>query len=230
MLGPKRDTLAEQLARVARRSTNLGQRAGVRHPVATLATATQRASSGVARSERSRRARLEAVLLVASEPLPTRKLAQLAMLTDGTEARSLLDELQESYRSRGAAIEIHQVAGGYRLYTRPEYSAWLGRFFRETPGIKLSSPAMETLSVVAYRQPVLRAEIEAIRGVQCGEILRQLMEYDLLRIVGRSEELGRPFLYGTTNRFLQMFGLKNLEDLPRRIPSDGNVQRDVEKE
>ena len=174
-------------------------------------------------------------MLVASEPLPTRKLAQLAMLADGTEARKLLEELEESYRRRGAAIQIQQVAGGYRLYTRPELANWLSRFHRHEPGIRLSSPAMETLSVVAYRQPVLRAEVEAIRGVQCGEILRQLMEHDLLRIVGRSEELGRPFLYGTTSRFLEMFGLKNLEELPRRTLSDGNeerdhFQRDVEKE
>jgi segregation and condensation protein B len=81
--------------------------------------------------------------------------------------------------------------------------------------VRLSAPAMETLAVVAYRQPVLRAEVEAIRGVQCGEILRQLMERDLVRIAGRSEELGRPFLYGTTRRFLEVFGLRHLDELPR---------------
>jgi segregation and condensation protein B len=95
--------------------------------------------------------------------------------------------------------------------------------------VRLSAPALETLSVVAYRQPALRAEIEAIRGVACGEILRQLMDRDLLRIVGRSEELGRPLRYGTTRRFLQLFGLRSLDDLPwaaqlRRRPSDDAVE------
>jgi segregation and condensation protein B len=91
---------------------------------------------------------------------------------------------------------------------------WIRRLHGASEEMRLSTPALETLSVVAYRQPVVRAEIEAIRGVQCGEILRVLMERDLLRIVGRAEELGRPFLYGTTKRFLQVFGLRRLEQLP----------------
>jgi segregation and condensation protein B len=102
-----------------------------------------------------------------------------------------------------------------QLLTRPKFAAWLRRLPHVTPEIRLSAPAMETLAVVAYRQPVLRADIEAVRGVGCGEILRQLMDRELVRVTGRSDELGRPYLYGTTRRFLQLFGLRCIEELPR---------------
>lgn len=160
-------------------------------------------------------ARLEAVLFLAREPLGSRKLAQLANLADGTEARTLVRKLNQAYDARGNAVRVVEVAGGYQLLTRPKFAPWLRRLLSTSAEVRLSGAAMETLAVVAYRQPVIRAEIEAIRGVQCGEILRQLMERDLVRIVGRSEELGRPFLYGTTRRFLQVFGLRHLDDLPR---------------
>lgn len=162
-----------------------------------------------------RLARLEAVLLLAREPLTTRKLAKLANLADGTEARTLLDELARRYDRRGCAFQVVRLAGGYQLLTRPQFSRWLRALAPSRDAVQLSDPAMETLAVVAYRQPVLRADVEAVRGVGCGEILRQLMERELLRIVGRSEELGRPFLYGTTKRFLQVFGLRSLDELPR---------------
>src|SRR5688572_11117244 len=161
-----------------------------------------------------RRSRLEVVLFLSREPLTPRKLAQLANLTDGTEARTLLGSLRKRYDERGCAFQVVQVAGGYQLLSRPEFATWLRARSGQAPSIRLSPPALETLAVVAYRQPVLRAEVEAIRGVACGEILRQLMDRDLLRIVGRSEELGRPLWYGTTKRFLQEFGLCNLDQLP----------------
>jgi segregation and condensation protein B len=159
-------------------------------------------------------ARLEGILLLAREPLSTRKLAELAELADGTEARSLVRELGRRLRKRGSAIQAVEIAQGMQLMTRPQLAHWLGRLDAGADEPRLSGPALETLSVAAYRQPVTRAEIEGIRGVQCGEILRLLMERDLLRIVGRSEELGRPFLYGTTRKFLQVFGLGRLEHLP----------------
>jgi segregation and condensation protein B len=162
----------------------------------------------------NRRSRLEAVLLVSRGPLAVRKLAQLANLADGTEARTLLAELRRRYNERGCAFQVEQVAGGYQLLTRPEFSPWLRGLARPEDEIRLSPPALETLAVVAYRQPVLRAEVESIRGVACGELLRQLLERDLLRIVGRSEELGRPLWYGTTKRFLEVFGLSHLDELP----------------
>jgi segregation and condensation protein B len=157
---------------------------------------------------------LEAVLFLAREPVSLRKLAELANLADATEARTCLQRLRERYDQRGCAFQVAQVAGGYHLLSRREFAAWLRAQVPREAEIRLSSPALETLAVVAYRQPVLRAEVEAIRGVACGEILRQLMDRDLLRIVGRSEELGRPLRYGTTKRFLQVFGLCNLDQLP----------------
>ncbi len=162
-----------------------------------------------------RTARLEAVLFLAKEALSSRKIAQLASLEDGTEARTLITRLNQDYDSGGRAFRVEEVAAGYRLLTRSKFAAWVRRMVGAPTEIRLSGPASETLAVVAYRQPVLRAEIEAIRGVQCGEVLRQLMERGLVRIAGRSEDLGRPFLYGTTRNFLQVFGLRNLDELPR---------------
>lgn len=160
-------------------------------------------------------ARVEAVLFLAREPLSSRKIAQLASLADGTEARTLVRRLNRLYDECGCAFRAEEVAGGYQLVTRSMFGPWLRRMLQTSVETRLSGPALETLSVVAYRQPVVRAEIEAIRGVQCGEMLRQLMERDLIRIAGRADDLGRPLLYGTTKRFLELFGLKHLDDLPR---------------
>jgi segregation and condensation protein B len=162
-----------------------------------------------------RAARLEAVMLLAREPLNTRKLAQLAHLADGTEARTLIRRLNRFYDETGSAFAAEELAGGFQLMTRPQFATWLRRLYHWPLEIRLSAPALETLAVVAYRQPVMRAEIEAIRGVDCGEIMRQLMERNLVRTTGRAEELGRPYLYATTKRFLQAFGLRHLQDLPR---------------
>lgn len=182
-----------------------GPSPGARNPPA----ATSRADSAAAKL-----ARLEAALFLAREPLSTRKLAELADLADGTEARSLVRELSKRLKRRGSAMAPVEVAHGVMLMTRPQLADWMAKNHGASEDIRLSAPALETLAVAAYRQPATRADIEAIRGVQCGEILRVLMERDLLRIVGRSEELGRPFLYGTTRKFLQVFGLGRLEQLP----------------
>ncbi len=162
-------------------------------------------------------AQVEAVLFLVRAPLTSRKIAQLARLADGTEARKLVRRLKLLLREGQSAFQVEEVAGGYQLLTCAEVSPWLGRFFEAPARPRLSAPAMETLAVVAYRQPILRAEIEAIRGVQCDDILRQLLDRDLIRIIGRSEDLGRPLLYGTTRRFLELFGLRNLEELPRAV-------------
>jgi segregation and condensation protein B len=159
--------------------------------------------------------RLEAVLFLAKEPLSARKLSQYAGLADGTQARTLVRRLNTLYDHAGRAFRVEAVGGGYRLMTRPALADWLRRLEQLPAEVRLSTPAMETLAVVAYCQPVVRAEIEAIRGVASGEVLRQLMERDLVRIGGRSQELGRPYLYSTTKRFLQVFGLGSLDDLPR---------------
>jgi segregation and condensation protein B len=167
------------------------------------------------RSRRVRRRRLEAILFIAREPLNGRKLAQLADLKNGTEARTLIRRLNQHYQRTGRSFRVEQVAGGYQLLTRPEFAGWLRRLSNQSQSTGLSSPALETLAVVAYQQPILRAEIESVRGVSCGELLRQLMDRNLVRISGRSEDLGRPFLYSTTRQFLSTFGLNSLDDLPQ---------------
>lgn len=164
-------------------------------------------------SRDERLSQLEAVLFLSSQPLGSRKLAQLADLADGTKARTLVRKLNRRYDAEGRAFRVEEIAGGFQLFARAKFAPWLRRL--HSAEVRLSAPAMETLAVVAYRQPVLRAEIEAIRGVQSGEVLRQLIERDMVRIVGRSEELGRPFLYGTGRRFLQVFGLRHLDELPQ---------------
>ena len=154
-------------------------------------------------------------MFLAREPLSSRKLSQYANLADGTEARTLIRQLNTKYDQRGRAFRVEEVASGYQLLTRTKFATWLRRLGHVPTELRLSAPALETLAVIAYRQPVPRADLEAVRGVNCGEILRQLMERDLVRICGRGEELGRPYLYATTKRFLQVFGLLNLDQLPR---------------
>jgi segregation and condensation protein B len=161
------------------------------------------------------RQRLEAILLVSREPISSRKLAALADLADATQARTLTRQLNELYDEKGHAFRVEEVAGGWMMLTRPQFAKWLRKLEWLRPVEHLSQGLLETLAIVAYRQPVPRAEIEAIRGIGCDETLRQLMQRDLVRICGRSEELGRPYLYGITKRFLQLFGLKSLERLPR---------------
>jgi segregation and condensation protein B len=177
-------------------------------------------ANGEADSALSKRRRVEAILFLSRSPLPSRKLSQLAGLADATEARTLVRQLNQVYADCGRSFRAEEVGGGYQLMTRPALAPWLRRLGHIPKTLQLTPPAMETLSIVAYRQPVLRADIEAIRGVACGEILRQLMERDLVRISGRSEELGRPYLYSTTKSFLQNFGLRDVDALPALDRSD----------
>jgi segregation and condensation protein B len=159
-------------------------------------------------------ARLEAVLLISDSPLPPRKLASLAGLADATEARTLANRLNQVYDQSGTPFRVERVAAGYRLLTRPEYSLWLGKVHQREADLKLTPTAMETLTIIAYRQPLTRADIEAVRGVQCSEMIKQLMDRGLVRIGGEDDSLGRPFLYETTRVFLETFGLRDLNELP----------------
>jgi segregation and condensation protein B len=159
-------------------------------------------------------ATLEAALFASDEPLNVRRLAGLLGATDAGQIRRLIVKLQEYYGRDGSAFQVEELAGGYQLLTRAEFHPWLARLKRTGNDLRLSPAGRETLAIVAYRQPIMRAEVEIVRGVQCGEMLRQLMEKGLVRIVGRHNSLGRPVLYGTTKRFLQAFGLKNLKELP----------------
>lgn len=188
---------------------------GLRSPYAAPPRVVSRAASVGQGVRDVRMARVEAVLFLADEPLNTRKISQLANLADGTEARTLIRRLNDFYDRQGTAFRAEETAGGFQLLTRRKFAGWLRRLVKTHVETRLSAPALETLAVAAYRQPVTRLEIEAIRGVACDEMLRQLMDRDLVKIVGRSDDLGRPFLYGTTKRFLRFFGLRHLDDLPR---------------
>lgn len=158
---------------------------------------------------------LEGLLMVVNEPISARQLAGLAGFPDPTAVRTAVTELNRGYDQCGRAYRIEEVAGGLQLLTRKQFATWLRRS-EQVPGEQVLSPAMlETLSIVAYRQPVVRAEIESIRGVGCDEVLRQLIQRDFIRISGREEDLGRPFLYETTKTFLKVFGLQSIDHLPR---------------
>jgi len=159
-------------------------------------------------------ARVEAALLIADEPLTARKLADVAGLADSAEARAVIDQLQQLYDLDASAFQVEQIAGGYQLLTRPQYHPWLARLKRTGHELRLTPTTLEALAVIAYKQPIMRAEVEKVRGVACGEVIRQLMEKGLVRVAGRHDSLGRPQLYGTTKKFLQAFGLKGLADLP----------------
>ncbi len=159
-------------------------------------------------------ARLEAALLVAGGPLSARKLAQLATLADAREVRGLIDRLNDALAGARSAFRVEKVAAGYQFLTLPHFAPWLDRLHQRQAYLKLSSSMMETLAIVAYRQPITRADIEAVRGVQCAEMLKQLMERSLVKIVGEDDSLGRPYLYGTTRQFLELYGLQSLDDLP----------------
>ena len=159
-------------------------------------------------------ANVEAALFLADEPLTSRKLATLAGLKDGTEARVQVNRLQALYAAEGSAFEVEEIAGGYQLLTRAEFHPWLSRLRSQGGETPMSAPARETLTIIAYRQPITRADIEAIRGVGAAEVLRQLMERGLIRLAGRDDSLGRPALYETTRKFLAHFGLRSVRDLP----------------
>jgi len=171
-------------------------------------------------------ARVEAVLLVAGTAVPPRRLAQLATLADATEARTIGGKLNAVYEQWSTPFRIERVAAGFRMFTLPQYALWLGKLHHREADLKLTQPALETLTVIAYRQPVTRADIEAIRGVQCAEMIKQLMERSLVRIGGTDDALGRPFLFVTTPQFLETFGLRDLDELPlaTRMRTPGGIQ------
>jgi len=161
-------------------------------------------------------ATVEAILFTTDSALSAAKIADVADLPSGRRgARAAVEQLNERYAQMGCSFRIEPQAGGYRMLTLPEFNDVLSRLLKVRSATKLSHPALETLAIVAYRQPILRADIEAIRGVASGEMLRSLMDKGLIRIVGRAEQIGRPMLYGTTRQFLETFGMASLRDLPK---------------
>ena len=158
---------------------------------------------------------VEAILFASDEPLEASKVAKVAGAGSARQVRQLVDELNAEYSQRGSAYHIEQIAGGYVMLTLPEYNVWLKQLLQTRQESKLSQAALETLAIVGYKQPVMRVTVEAIRGVAAGEMIRNLMEKGLVKIVGRAQMLGRPLLYGTTRKFLEIFGLNSLQDLPK---------------
>lgn len=160
---------------------------------------------------------VEAILFTASKPAQASRIADAAGLNgEGASDRveAAIERLNADYDSTGRAFRIERVAGGWRVLTRPEHADAVASFLNLGAGARLSRAAIETLSIIAYRQPIARAELESIRGVACGEVLRSLLERRLIEITGRAEEVGRPMLYGTTRAFLEQFGLASVKDLP----------------
>ena len=158
---------------------------------------------------------LEALLFATHHPLTGQRLGELLNIKSQKAVRAAVQELNQQYESTGRTFRIEQVAGGYQLLSLPKYGDILKRLHQKEADAKLTKAALETLAIIAYKQPILRADVEAIRGVACGETIRSLMEKHLVNIAGRAEEPGRPILYGTTKRFLQLFGLNSLKDLPQ---------------
>jgi len=158
---------------------------------------------------------VEAVLFVSDEPLSVQRIRDLVPDAGMEEVRVALDDLRREYEASGRAFGIEEIAGGYQLLTRPRYADIIARLRKARADRKLSAAAMETLAIIAYKQPIRRVDIEAIRGVQSGEILRALMERNLVRIVGRDTAPGTPVLYGTSKEFLDVFGLNSIQDLPK---------------
>lgn len=162
--------------------------------------------------------KVEAALLTSERAMTSGKIAEALGLNfpgGSKPVNEAIANLNEAYQDTGRAFRIEAVAGGWQVMTLPEHADVLAALHKTKAQSKLSPAAMETLAIVAYKQPVLRAELEAIRGVACGETLRSLMERHLVKITGRAEEIGRPMLYGTTKQFLEVFGLASLKDLPK---------------
>ena len=163
--------------------------------------------------ESQQRSVAEALILAAAEPIPAPRIASVIPGCTPARARSLVEALNADYEVQGRGFEICEVAGGYQLRTRSEFARFVQRLQPVRP-LRLSQPALETLAVVAYRQPATRAEVEFVRGVDAGAVIRGLLERKLLRIAGHREVPGRPLLYATTRRFLEVFDLATLDDLP----------------
>ncbi len=158
---------------------------------------------------------VEALLFASDAPLTAADLARGDETLDEDQVEAAVQELRSEYESQERAYQIYELGGGYQILTRPEFAPYLERFDTVPQSSRLSGPALEVLAVIVYRQPIGRSEIEEIRGVGSSGVLRTLLDRGLIEVAGRGEGLGRPLLYGTTSRFLEHFGFRSLEDLPR---------------
>jgi segregation and condensation protein B len=156
---------------------------------------------------------IESLLLVAEGPLTVERIKNVLTLSESKAIRAALEDLAREYEKRKGGFYLSEIAGGYQIRTRPEYNEYIKKLIQPSP-FRISKAALETLAIIAYKQPVIRSDVEQIRGVDCGGILRMLMERKLIKVLGRKEIPGRPLIYATTKNFLELFSLKSIKDLP----------------
>ncbi|MFZ5979441.1 MAG: SMC-Scp complex subunit ScpB [Candidatus Zixiibacteriota bacterium] len=161
------------------------------------------------------RSTVEALILASPDPLPSRKIAQVLEDVNSSEVGKAISELNERYSERGSSFRIRELAGGYQMYILPEYVGYVEELFTRRRKMRLTRAALETVAIIAYRQPVTKAEIEHIRGVASDGVLHNLLEKGMVTIKGRANTVGKPLQYGTTSEFLKFFGLKDITDLPK---------------
>jgi len=157
---------------------------------------------------------VEALLFVSDKPISVDQIRESLQTVDPETIQQAIRSLQQEYSQRSAGLSIEEIAGGYQMVTRPAHAAAIRNFFKTRHKEKLSKPSLETLAIIAYKQPVTRADIEAIRGVNSDGVVTHLMDKELIKIVGRKDVPGKPYMYGTTRYFLEYFGLKSLKSLP----------------
>ncbi|MDR1684404.1 MAG: SMC-Scp complex subunit ScpB [Elusimicrobiota bacterium] len=173
---------------------------------------------------------IENLLFITDRPLSPAKLSQTAQVHNAALTREIIRELQQDYANTGRAIQIVELGGGFQMATKPEYGRWVRALFNEKNTTKLSAAALETLAIIAYKQPVTRAEIEAIRGVDIVAPLEKIMERGLARVVGKRDTPGKPMVYGTTEEFLRLFGLNKLSELPEIETFAGKGLKDIQSD
>ena len=173
---------------------------------------------------------IEALLFSSGKPLTASEIKKAVSGVSAREIQEAITELREEYEREKRSFELIEIAGGWQMVTRKAYAAWLTRLEQQKKARQATQSALETLAILAYKQPVTRAEIETLRGVDVSAVLSTLLERGFIKITGKKEVAGRPFLYGTTDKFLEHFGLKALVDLPQIAEIKTLVERAVKKE
>jgi len=171
---------------------------------------------------------IESLLFVSGEPVSLERISQIIEGVDKKELRQIISELAQEYLEQGRGIRIVEVAGGYQFETARENAEYLLKLIKTRPA-RLTRPALETLAIIAYRQPITRLEVDEIRGVDSSGVIRTLLEYGLIQVMGRKDVPGRPLIYGTTQKFLEFFRLKSLSDLPSPEEFAGEMEAQAEQ-
>ena len=165
--------------------------------------------------ENNLKSAVEAMLFASEKPLVIDQLRKALNNLEGNEIRKILEELRTEYEQSNRGLRIVEVAGGFQMITSPDFAPFLKKLFKSRNTERLSKPALETLAIIAYKQPLTRVEIETLRNVNVDGVIKSLVDKNLIRITGRKKVAGRPFVYGTTRQFLEYFGLKSLDELPK---------------